>query len=206
MVYYHCWYNNKHTYDKFKAKIDFGIGTFEEYKYATEKEKAKLFQAIEDNGYYWNKETKTLEKLVKPKFKYEDIKLSTIGYKWNKATKSLEKLPKFKIGNRIVKKGNISNPVSIIRVGSRDYYCYSDTEHDIEVLPIAEQDNWELVPDKFNISELKPFDKVLVRSDNSNIWECDFFSSYNPKCSNRFHCVGAWYNICIHFAFGGFVG
>lgn len=32
---------------------------------ATEEEKQKLFQAIKDNGYKWNPETKTLEKLIK---------------------------------------------------------------------------------------------------------------------------------------------
>lgn len=37
---------------------------------ATKEEKAKLFQAIKDNGYHWNAETKTLEKLVESK---EDI-------------------------------------------------------------------------------------------------------------------------------------
>lgn len=37
-------------------------------RFATEDEKKKLFQAIKDNGYKWNAETKTLEKLVKPKF------------------------------------------------------------------------------------------------------------------------------------------
>ena len=35
---------------------------------ATEEEKQKLFQAIKDNGYKWNAETKTLEKLVEHKF------------------------------------------------------------------------------------------------------------------------------------------
>lgn len=35
---------------------------------ATEEEKQKLFQVIKDNGYKWNAETKTLEKLVPNKF------------------------------------------------------------------------------------------------------------------------------------------
>ena len=39
-----------------------------EKRIATEEEKQKLFQAIKDNGYKWNAETKTLEKLVEPKF------------------------------------------------------------------------------------------------------------------------------------------
>lgn len=44
---------------------------------ATEEEKEKLLQAIKDNGYKWNAETKTLEKLIEPKFKeihfYKDL-------------------------------------------------------------------------------------------------------------------------------------
>ena len=37
-------------------------------RFATEEERQKLFKAIKDNGYEWDDETKTLKKLVKPKF------------------------------------------------------------------------------------------------------------------------------------------
>lgn len=37
-----------------------------------EEEKQKLFNAIKENGYKWNTETKTLEKLIEPKFKVGD--------------------------------------------------------------------------------------------------------------------------------------
>lgn len=43
-------------------------------RFATEDEKKKLFQAIKDKGYKWNAETKTLEKLVKPKFDPKTLK------------------------------------------------------------------------------------------------------------------------------------
>ena len=43
-------------------------------RFATEEEKQKLFQAIKDKGYKWNAETKTLEKLVKPKFDPKTLK------------------------------------------------------------------------------------------------------------------------------------
>ena len=39
---------------------------------ATEEEKQKLFDAIKANGYKWNPETKTLEKLIEPEFKIGD--------------------------------------------------------------------------------------------------------------------------------------
>ena len=43
-------------------------GYNETVRFATEEEKQKLLKAIKDNGYKWNAETKTLEKLVKPRF------------------------------------------------------------------------------------------------------------------------------------------
>ena len=43
-------------------------------RFATEEEKQKLFQAIKDNGYKWNAETKTLEKLVEHKFDPKTLK------------------------------------------------------------------------------------------------------------------------------------
>lgn len=53
--------------------------------------------------------------------------------------------------------------------------------------------------DKFNPLTLKPFDRVLVRPSNSDIWECDFFSSYNADSTNPFHCVSMWTDQCIPF-------
>lgn len=43
-----------------------------EIRLATEEEKEKLFKAIKDNGYKWNAETKTLEKITRPNFKVGD--------------------------------------------------------------------------------------------------------------------------------------
>jgi hypothetical protein len=40
---------------------------------ASEEEKEKIFKAIKDNGYRWNSETKTLERLIAPKFKVGDM-------------------------------------------------------------------------------------------------------------------------------------
>lgn len=44
------------------------------YRLATEEEKQKLFDAIKANGYKWNPETKTLEKLGKEKFDITTLK------------------------------------------------------------------------------------------------------------------------------------
>lgn len=136
---------------------------------ATEEEKQKLFDAIKDSGYKWNANTKALERLIEPKFKVGDIIQNDGGCK-----------------------------VEIVVVNEEDEY-YGTIVKGIGNIAFSEQDDWELVPDKFDVINFEPFMKVLVRSDNSDVWECDFFSLYNPKCSNRFHCIGAWYNICIPY-------
>lgn len=47
----------------------FGKFIRKESRFATEKEKQKLFKAIQENGYQWSAKTKTLEKLTESKFK-----------------------------------------------------------------------------------------------------------------------------------------
>ena len=62
----HCFING----ERFVPSNTFLVENSYPIRFATEEEKAKLFQAIKDNGYKWNPETKTLEKL--PKFKVGD--------------------------------------------------------------------------------------------------------------------------------------
>ena len=164
MIYYHCWYNNKNTYNKFKAKIDFGIGLIEEYKYATEKEKEKLFQAIKDYGYKWNEKTKTLEKLLTPKFKVGDIVMSKINqYKYTIA--------------------------DINKDGYKIYYNGSD-KLEYHVLFCNEND-FTLVSNKFNISTLKPFEsKVLVRDNVDEIWFPCFFGGLSDNNDYPYRIIG----------------
>ena len=154
------------------TKFDNTITTSVEVaRLATEEEKQKLFDAIKDNGYKWNEETKTLEKLVEPKFKVGDKIQSVIS----------------------------SSYYTVVDIKNDQYFIKSDTEKYPYQVPFSNEINYKLVPNKFDITTLKPFDEVLVRSHNSDVWECDFFSLYNPECSNRFHCIGAWYNICIPY-------
>ena len=67
-IYSHCFYN----YEDAEFSTDDYLYDIYRIRFATEEEKQKLFQAIKDNGYKWNAETKTLEKLIELKFKVED--------------------------------------------------------------------------------------------------------------------------------------
>lgn len=144
VVWYHCYYYIPSK--TFKAKRDFGIGdiNYNEFRLATEEEKQKLFQAIKDNGYEWNPETKTLKEL-----------------------------PKFKVGDRIILKDNPFNIPSIkITAVTKSQYILENEGF----VYISSADEKYVLEDKFNITTLKPFDKVLTRANDDDSWVCNLYS------------------------------
>jgi hypothetical protein len=153
---------------KFDKTITTGI---EVERLASEEEKAKLFKAIKDNGYRWNAETKALEELIQPKFKVGD-KI------FNVLRKSMGALGTFQ--------GTISEITD-------DKYIFTDGSY----MFISSQDNYELVPDKFDITTLKPFDQVLVRDFDNTPWEIEFFSRLLD--GKHFKCSGLSYMQCIPY-------
>lgn len=152
------------------------IDDIKSLRLATGEEKQKLFDAIKDNGYKWNEETKTLEKLM------------------------IE--PKFKVGDKIVEKNGVYAPILIANVDKEFYYF--NTESSVGILPILDQDKYELVPDKFDISTLKPYDKVLVRTKTfTPAWTIDFYDGYRPNMGGSFTPFGVsggkYFQQCIPY-------
>lgn len=130
---------------------------------ATEEEKEKLLDIIKENGYKWNAETKTLEKFI---------------------------TPKFKIGDKIRKKGDKQGWVKIRTITNT---CYID-ETNVFSIRIKNQDDWELLyTDKFDITTLKPYDKILTRRSSNTIWIPQLFSCLDSDLKdycNKFVVVG----------------
>lgn len=305
-------------HDKWEDELLCELCEIEESRLATEEEKQRLFDAIKANGYKWNEDTKTLEKVIEPKFheedwvvdsqllihqiervvenvtthtfgydivgggyfndNNEDIHLWTIedakdgdilctyecdepkivfilkgmpkkhyalryhcyynvmypyfapdtekgclapndedvkpatkeqrnllfqkmkeaGYKWNPDNKTLEKLQKFKVGDRVRHK-TYTGERNIVTEIKDTHYILDD---ELALLFIS-QDDYELVPNKFDITTLKPFDKVLVRHNKDNKWCCSFFSHIDKDLHS--HCYkfvttsGKSYPYCIPY-------
>lgn len=139
-------------------------------RFATEEEKAKLFQAIKDNGYKWNAKTKTLEMLIEPKFK---------------------------VGDKVKHKNNHSIIFTITSIEEDSYICGVATAFWFE-----DQDNYELVPNKFDIHTLTPLQPVLVRNTNGQVWTMNFFSHIidtNKGLRPSIVCVTHSPNQCIPY-------
>ena len=137
-------------------------------RFATKEEKQKLFDAIKDNGYKWNEETKTLEKLVEPRFK---------------------------IGNKIKSKRN-QYEYTIVDITKEAYIVHYGTEQFKYYVPFWDENRFDLVPNKFDITTLKPFDRVLMRSSNAREWVTTFYSHYS---NNKFYGCGMCCDQCIPY-------
>lgn len=175
-VDYYCGTSFGGLHVKDEKDIDEHYGDISDYRLATEEEKERLFKAIKDNGYRWNAETKTLEKLIVPKFKVWDrIK--------NKASKWIYKVADIKENEYIV---NLDyKPLN----KNYDYH-----------LAFCNEDDYELVPNKFDITTLKPFDKVLVRDYDLYKWRCSLYERYdNIKSAAKFLTIIGHYQQCIPF-------
>lgn len=150
--------------------IDGDIWTLEGLRLATEEEKKKLFDAIKENGYRWNPETKTLEKVIEPKFK---------------------------VGDKIRHK--INNDIYEISAVYDGFYGLVDYAF---MLNMKYQDDYELASNKFDVTTLQPFDKVLVRGFGG-VWGINIFGFYdgnNKECP--FYCIGqtaTGWNQCVPY-------
>ena len=194
---------------------------------ATEEEKEKLFKAIKDNGYKWNSETKTLEKLSESnedvddeilmsgiyfdrKYYSDEVELHLDNYEIevrdgktyaifkNQETKNSK--PNFKVGDKIKCKSlNIFNPIEITAVTPRMYTFSDGSFQYVEII----DKNYELVPNKFDITTLVPFEsKVLVRDCDRHVWEGEIYTRYANKSFNNCNFVtlgGRRWKECIPY-------
>lgn len=180
-------------------------------RFATKEEKAKLFQAIKDNGYKWNPETKTLDKL--PKFKDGDIITDSLGTCIFKGESEFEGCVNYYCG---ISNGHFR--VKDDKCNPSGHYGYIvnyrlSTEEEKEKLFKAIKDNgykWndetktleELISDKFDISTLKPFDsRVLVRDYDSEPWRVSFWGCLinNLNGYDYYDTTRGYYKQCIPY-------
>lgn len=136
---------------------------------ATEEEKAKLFKAIKDNGYRWNAENKTLEKLIEPKFE---------------------------VGNRIRYKRGNRVKLNIVSININEQFYHTSDKGRVY---FKYQDDWDLVPNKFDITTLVPFEsRVLVREGKADVWQPSYYGFLNQR-NKRFYTTTNTWSMCIPY-------
>lgn len=73
------------------------------------------------------------------------------------------------------------------------------------LFPSKDQRDWSkfrkqiVKNEKFDPGKLKPFDKVLVRDIDSDIWKCSFFSSIVQRPTYKYRCIDDCWARCIPY-------
>lgn len=117
---------------------------------ATEEEKTKLFDVIKENGYKWNAETKTLEKL-----------------------------PKFKVGDRVKHISAYVSGV-VVKVSNKGYYIDYPKGEGVCYISFTSEKDYELASNEFDITTLVPFEsRVLVRDTEEEKWKPAIWGYYD---------------------------
>lgn len=93
---------------------------------------------------------------------------------------------------RVLKSGNA---VSYTEDGKNN-----TTDAEPTLFPSRDQRDWSKfrVTDQKPKTELKPFDKVLVRDRDDREWGCDIFSHLGDK-EGVFICLFSWWRQCIPY-------
>lgn len=170
VVYFHCIIPTYSNNLRIEKNTNFGVGRYYDCVLANEQQRQVMYDRIKRSGYKYNQNTNKLEKLIKPKFK---------------------------IGDKIVNDGYV---VEIIEVDIEgEVYGYKSEVGGNGGLLFIDQDEWELVPDKFDVTTLKPYDKVLVRDSIFGRWKIEFFEKFDKGLKFPFICMNGKYSICIPY-------
>lgn len=101
--------------------------------------------------------------------------------------------PKFKLGDNIRIKGE--STIHTVTEILGDSYEVDNKEI---FLQFEDQDRCELVPNKFDITTLKPFDRVLVRDKTGDKWLIELFSHIR-NARYTFACNTAVWGQCVPY-------
>lgn len=111
--------------------------------------------------------------------------------------KSANKIePKFKVGDRIRHKVTNKDDVYEITKVYDDSYGIAGFNW---MIYIKYQDQYELVPNKFDPKTLKPYEKVLVKNYLDDMWKVDLYSHKDVSKIYLYRCVGNPYKYCIPY-------
>lgn len=165
---------------------------------ASEEAKKKLFDKIAEAGYRWNADTLELEK-IEPKFKEGDViidnqsNLCLVSKIRDDSSVTIAATLYANKALNVFISNNVNRCIQLVTIASttdrnklysaitRKGYKYDKEQH-------------KLVKQKF-----KPFDKVLVRDDDTDSWEADIYLGYDEGKPFPYICTRAAYSICISY-------
>lgn len=163
---------------------------------ASEEAKKRLFSRMSELGYKWNADTLELEK-EECNFKVGDIVRSNTGYIYlieeviNPTLVTIEAI--------LYENGYFTTYHPSSHTTVYDILANEEERNKFHSALVKEGYKYDKWQHKLIKQEFKPFDKVLVRGNDTEFWKADIYLGYMKNNSCPYRCTKANYGRCVPY-------
>lgn len=162
---------------------------------ASEEAKKELFDKMTEAGYKWNADTLELEK-IKPEFKEGDVLINEEGNLYLLIGKIAKDIGKAAI---LYANGDFIAEAAFTITSDGLALAKSSDRNKLFSFLIRKGYKYDKVQHNVMKQCFKPFDKVLVRDNNTDSWKADIYLGYNENNPFPYICTRTSYSICIPY-------
>ena len=162
---------------------------------ASEKAKKELFDKMTKAGYRWNADTLELEK-IEPEFKEGDVLINEEGNLYlliGKIAKDIGKAAILYANGDFIAEAAFTITSDGLTLAKPSY------RNKLFSFLIREGYKYDKVQHNVMKQCFKPFDKVLVKDNNTDSWKADIYLGYDENNPFPYICTRTSYNICIPY-------
>lgn len=199
------------TYHKYICGID-AMGAFKVsqsnhhwtnsfYIPASEEAKKELFDKMTEAGYRWNADTLELEK-IKPEFKEGDVLINEEGNLYLLTGKIAKDIGKAAI---LYANGDFTAEVAFTITFDGLALAKSSDRNKLFSFLIRKGYKYDKVQHNVMKQCFTPFDRVLVRNNNTDSWKADIYLGYDENNPFPYICTRDNYNICIPYGYNEYL-
>ena len=162
---------------------------------ASEEAKKELFDKMAEAGYRWNADTLELEK-IKPKFKEGDVLINEEGNLYLLTGKIAKDIGKAAI---LYANGDFTAEAAFTITSDGLTLAKSSDRNKLFSFLIRKGYKYDKVQHKVMKQCFTPFDRILVRNNNTDSWKADIYLGYDENNPFPYICTRTNYSICIPY-------
>ena len=162
---------------------------------ASEEAKKELFNKMAEAGYKWNADTLELEK-IESEFKEGDVLINEEGNLYLLTGKIAKDIGKAAI---LYANGDFTAEAAFTTIFDGLALAKSSARNKLFSFLIRKGYKYDKVQHKVIKQYFTPFDRVLVRNNNTDSWKADIYLGYDENNPFPYICTRTNYNICIPY-------
>ena len=162
---------------------------------ASEEAKKELFDKMTEAGYRWNADTLELEK-IESEFKEGDVYINKEGDLYLLIGKIAKDIGKAAI---LYANGDFITEAAFTITSDGLALAKSSDRNKLFSFLIRKGYKYDKVQHNVKKQCFKPFDRVLVRNNDTDSWKADIYLGYDENNPFSYICTRDNYNICIPY-------